>query len=80
MTSKVICIRSNKVFFYLLFGCGDAIFHKGMYDIKAIFHEATFMFWRGCTIFKKMFQSFDQITTLTYVLVDNFCPCFFGKS
>ena len=23
-----------------------------------------------------MFQSFDQITTLTYVLMDIFCPCF----
>ena len=23
----------------------------------------------------KMFQSFDQITTLTDVLMDNFCPC-----
>ena len=22
-----------------------------------------------------MFQSFDQITTVTYVLIDNFCPC-----
>ena len=26
--------------------------------------------------FKKMFQSFDQITTLTYVLLYNFCHCF----
>ena len=23
-----------------------------------------------------MFQYFDQIITLTYVLIDNFCPCF----
>ena len=29
--------------------------------------------------FKKMIQSFDQITTLTYVLIDidNFCPCLY---
>ena len=25
---------------------------------------------------RKMFQYFDQITTLNYVLMDNFCPCF----
>ena len=26
--------------------------------------------------FLKNFRSFDQITTLTYVLMDKFCPCF----
>ena len=26
--------------------------------------------------FLKILRSFDQITTLTYVLMDNFCPCF----
>ena len=35
-------------------------------------HEATLM-WRDYLI---IFRSFDQITTLTYVLMDNFCPCF----
>ena len=24
----------------------------------------------------KIFRSFDQITTLTYILMNNFCPCF----
>ena len=27
--------------------------------------------------FKKNVQSIDQIITLTYVLMDNFCPCFY---
>ena len=40
-----------------------------------MYHEATFMLWRGYAISKKV-QSFDQIKTLTYVLMDNFCPCF----
>ena len=35
-----------------------------------ISYEASFMLWRGCAIFK-MFQSFDQIITVTYVLIDN---------
>ena len=25
----------------------------------------------------KNIRSFDQITTLSYILMDNFCPCFF---
>ena len=25
------------------------------------------------------FRSIDQIITLTYVLMDNFCPCFFAR-
>ena len=49
---------------------------KIKYDIKARFHEATFVLWRGSAIFKKMFQSFDQITTMN-VLMDNFCSCVF---
>ena len=28
------------------------------------------------TLFFQIFRSFDQITTLTYVLMANFCPCF----
>ena len=48
---------------------------KIKYDIKARFHVATFMLWRVCAILK-IFQSFDKITTLTYFLMDNFCPCF----
>ena len=34
------------------------------------------MLWRGCMILKNV-QSLNQITTLTYVLIDNFCPCFY---
>ena len=33
------------------------------------------MLLRGCVQFIKILQSFDQITTLTYALMDNFCPC-----
>ena len=40
------------------------------------YHEATFIVWRGWTI-KKNVLSFDQIITLTYVLMDNFCTCLF---
>ena len=28
---------------------------------------------------KKEIRYLDQITTLTYVLMDNFCPCFIEK-
>ena len=34
--------------------------------------KATFILYRGC----KIFIPFDLITTLTYVLMDNFCACF----
>ena len=33
------------------------------------------MSWRGCMIYLKLPRSSDRITTLTYVLMDNFCPC-----
>ena len=52
---------------------------KIKYDIKARFHVATFMLWRVCAILK-MFQSFDQITTITYVVMDNFLSLFLGMA
>ena len=34
------------------------------------------LFYEEVLRFFKTSQSFDQITTLTYVIIDNFCPCF----
>ena len=50
------------------------VFHKIKYDIKG--HMRPFL----CRVILKKFQIFYQITTLTYVLMDNFCPCFFHKA
>ena len=46
------------------------IVHNIKYDLKG--HMRPLL---SRVIFKN-FRSFDQITTLTYVLIDNFCPCF----
>ena len=47
------------------------VFHKMKFDLKG--HMRLLL----CRIFFLIFGSFDQITTLTYVLMDNFCPCFY---
>ena len=47
------------------------IFHKIKYDLKG--HIMSLFFWRGC-VFSTL-RSSDLITTLTYVVMDNFNPC-----
>ena len=42
-------------------------FHKVIWNV-------TFMLWKSFVIFLLIHS--DLITTLTYVLMDNFCPCF----
>ena len=37
--------------------------------------KVTFMFWRSFVFFYFTLRPSDLITTLTYVLKDNFCPC-----
>ena len=43
--------------------------------IKTLIWIVLFMLWRSFVIFFALRPS-DLITTLTYVLMDNFCPCF----
>ena len=45
-------------------------FHYIIYDLKC-----TFMLWRSFVFFFTLRPS-DLNTTLTYVIMDNFCPCF----
>ena len=42
---------------------------------KYMARNVTFMLWRCFVIFLNLISS-DLITTLTYVLMDNCCPCF----
>ena len=60
MTSKVIGGHIMKTQF----------FHKRKNDLKCHFYVKEIL--RDFFIFKP----YDLITTLTYVLMDNFCPCF----
>ena len=53
------------------------IFHKIMYKLRLI--RPLLGYGEVAKFLKEMFQSFDQITTLTYVLMDNFCPSFCCK-
>ena len=88
MTFKVIhghlrpplCKNRSSTFVYepfLMNFCTNAnimkiqFFHWIIYDIKC-----TFMLWRSFVILFTL-RPFDLITTLTYVLVDNFCPYLF---
>ena len=48
------------------------IFLKSKYDLRS--YRTPLMLWRGCMAF--LLSLFDLMTTLTYVLKDNFCPCF----
>ena len=50
----------------------EKCFHKMKYDLKG---HMRLLLCR--VIFKKNLRSFDQITTLIYLLMDNFCPCFY---
>ena len=56
----------------MLFGYGNEtqIFHKIKYDLMR-----PVICYGEVVHFFKTFQSFYQITNLTYVLMDNFCPC-----
>ena len=53
------------------YGKETLIFYKFKYDLM----RPVLCYWEVVRFFKT-FQSFDQITTLTYVLMDSFCPCF----
>ena len=67
------------------------IFHITKYDLKghsrshmmtlyaSRIHTATFVLWSGCEAFLTFLFS-DLMTTLTYVLMDNFWPCFVFRS
>ena len=50
------------------------IFHKMNDDLKGLMRPL--LFYGEVAQFLKTVKSFDQITTLIYVLIDNFCPCF----
>ena len=39
------------------------------------FNMRPFLCYGEVTLFLKTFYSFDQFTTLTYILMDKFCPC-----
>ena len=45
------------------------VFHKIKYDLKG--HIRPLL----CRVIEKKIRSFDKITTLTYVFLDNFWPC-----
>ena len=49
------------------------IFHDMKFDIRG-HRKKLFLSCEKVLLCKK---SFDLMTTLTYVLIDNFCPCFF---
>ena len=44
------------------------------YDLRS--HRATLMLWRGCMAVLLSDYLSDRMTTLTHVLMENFCPCF----
>ena len=39
--------------------------------------NVTFMVWRSFVIFFTLLRPSDLIVTLTYVLMDNICPCLY---
>ena len=49
----------------------NQVFHKNKYDLKYHFYVME----KFCDLFT--FRPSDLITTLTYVLMDKFCPCFY---
>ena len=58
--------RFSWKFIWMLISWRHNFFMK-FYDLKCLF-----MLWRSFMIFRP----YDLITILTYVLMDNFCPCF----
>ena len=52
-------------------------FYKMKYELKD--HINALISYEEFVWFLRTFKSCDEITTLTYVLMDNFCPCFFYR-
>ena len=50
------------------------LFNEILYDLKCYFNVNGEVLWVFFTL-----SPFDLITTLTYVLMVNFCPCFFSE-
>ena len=87
-------IRSNKAFYVYLFssnnssvkGRDGSLFALWMWRRKLRLSMILklglmkpLLSYEEIARFKIMFLSFDPITTLTYVIIDNFCSCFFYK-
>ena len=52
-------------------------FYMNANIMKTNFLNVTFMLWRSFVIFFTL-RPANRITTLTYVIMDNFCPCFYS--
>ena len=68
LLSPILIKREGDGSFFLLFD-KTQIFHKIKYDLMM-----PVLCYGEVVRFFKTLQYFDQITTLTYVHMDNFCP------